>query len=102
MALHHTFNEQNFKSQCIYCGTDFSELSWNTINEGISTYKEIPKCPGCDRHITVPIGFLTSGHDAWDGKHNWLNEDGIKIEKTSHKMKNLESQIKILSETIYP
>jgi len=50
----------------------------------------------------VPVSFLGSGHDNWDGKHSWKTSSKIKIPKTKKKIKTLESKIKILSEKSYP
>ncbi|MFT4303425.1 MAG: hypothetical protein ACMXYG_02595 [Candidatus Woesearchaeota archaeon] len=102
MVLHHSFAEKNFKSQCIYCGTDFSDLSWNTLHEGLKVYKELCCCPTCNRQITIALDFHTSGHDGWDGKHSWLSNTNVKISTIGHKVTNLESKIKILSESMYP
>jgi hypothetical protein len=65
-------------------------------------YKSVRKCPNCGKEIMLPVNFLGSGHDNWDGKSTWKSSKDIKFPKTSKKIKTLESRIKILSETSYP
>lgn len=101
MSLHHSFSIQDLKRQCVYCSTPFSEASWKSIHEGTQLYKTM-NCSCCGKHIMIPVSFLGSGHDSWDGKHSWVSDPRIKVSKTNKKIKNLESRIKILAERTYP
>jgi len=85
----------------MYCSTTFDKISWETIHEGVQMYKST-FCPNCNRHITIPVDFLGSGHDDWDGKHSWKFDQNVTFPKTKKKVKNLEAKIKIISERNYP
>lgn len=100
MTLHHSFTTQDFKRQCMYCSTSFDEIKWDNIHVGTRLYKH-SNC-SCGKVIMVPVNFLGSGHDNWDGKNSWKTSSMIKVPKTKKKIKTLESKIKILSEKSYP
>jgi DNA-directed RNA polymerase subunit RPC12/RpoP len=100
MDLHHCFTIQNQKTQCLRCSTPLNNSKWDNVHEGIQLYKST-LCPCCDYKIIIPVNFLGSGHDNWDGEHSWMSESNIVIPKNKQKIKTLESQVKILSEKSY-
>ena len=101
MTLHHSFAIDGFKEQCVYCSTSFEDQSWATIHHGVKMYKSTT-CPKCSHHVMLPVDFLGSGHDGWDGKQEWKSSPTITFSKSSKKIKTLESKIKILSEKTHP
>jgi DNA-directed RNA polymerase subunit RPC12/RpoP len=101
MNLHHTFTIKDQKNQCVHCSNTLKDIKWENVHQGIQLYKST-FCPECKYHILIPVDFLGSGHDNWDGKNSWVSESNIIIPKNKHKMKTLESKIKILSEKKHP
>ncbi|MFT4297695.1 MAG: hypothetical protein ACMXX5_00715 [Candidatus Woesearchaeota archaeon] len=97
MTLHHCFTIQNQKFQCIRCSSPLHDSKWSNHHEGTQLYKSAI-CPSCSYDIMIPVDFLGSGHDNWDGVSSWTSDSSIVIPKTKNKIKTLESRIKILSE----
>ncbi|MFT4343224.1 MAG: hypothetical protein ACMXYE_00585 [Candidatus Woesearchaeota archaeon] len=100
MSLHHSFNLINNRTQCPYCASDFSQSSWESFHDRLKMYK-VCTCEKCRRQIALPVDFLGSGHDGWDGQNKWSMTADITVEKTNHTLTPLESKVKILSERIF-
>ena len=100
MPLHHSFDPQNSKTQCPYCASDFAENSWESFHDRFKMYK-VCTCENCRRQITLPVNFLGTGHDGWDGKNKWSMKSEISVEVSKEQLAPLETRIKILSEKIF-
>lgn len=94
--MHQVFQPDEQKNQCPYCKADLKEVVWHTHFESIKMYKGFP-CK-CGHLITLPMSFLGSDHDNWDGTNAWCRYPNIKRVKSKEKIKTLESKIKIVKE----
>ena len=94
----HLAKEADQKTQCPYCRSDLTGISWDSTHDLKLFYKTIDCSCGKTLHIRI-TDFIGSGHDSWDGTDGWKSQDGLEPDgKSDRRISTIEDKLNIVKE----